>query len=131
VEKLRNPPGAANDFAFEQGDDVMKVTAALVIAGLLLSTASVRAGPCSNAIAQFEQAVRESAKNRVAGPTASQTVGAQTGRQPTPDSVKRAEESAQATFEAALARARSLDEQGDQAGCSQALADAQRMYSFR
>jgi hypothetical protein len=122
---------AANDFAFEQGDDVMKVTAALIIAGLLLSTAPVRAGPCSNALAQFEQAVRESARNLVAGPTASQTVGAQTGRQPTPDSVKRAEESAQATFETALARAKSLDEQGDQAGCSQALADAQRMYSFR
>src|SRR5262245_51367306 len=109
----------------------MKMTAALVIAGLLLSTATVRAGPCSNAIAQFEQAVRESAKNRLAGPTASQTVGAQTGRQPTPDSVKRAEESARATFETALARAKSLDEQGDQAGCSQALADAERMYSFR
>jgi hypothetical protein len=109
----------------------MKVTAILVIAGLLISSASVRAGPCSNAIAQFEQAVRESAKNRVAGPTASQTVGAQTGRQPTPDSVKRAEESARATFDTALARAKSLDGQGDQAGCSQALADAQRMYSFQ
>ena len=115
----------------KQGDGVMKVTAALVITGLLLSTASVSAGPCSNAIAQFEQAVRASATNRVAGPTATQTVGAQTGRQPTPDSVKRAEESARATFEAALARAKSLDEQGDQAGCSQALADAQRIYSFR
>jgi len=109
----------------------MKGTAALVVTVLLLSTTSGLAGPCSNAIAQFEQAVRESAKNRIAGPTASQTVGAQTGRQPTPDSVKRAEESARATFETALARAKSLDEQGDQAGCSQALADAQRMYSFR
>jgi hypothetical protein len=117
-----------DDFAFKQGDGVMKVTAALVIAGLLLSTASVHAGPCSNAIAQFEQAVRESTKNRIAGPTAPQTVGAQTGRQPTPDSVKRAEESAQATFETALARAKSLDEQGDHAGCSQALADAKRIY---
>jgi hypothetical protein len=130
-EALRRPSHAASDFAFKQGDDVMKVTAALVITGLLLSTASVSAGPCSNAIAQFEQAVRQSASSRIAGPTASQTVGAQTGRQPTPDSVQRAQESAQATFEAALARAKSLDEQGDQAGCSQALADAQRMYSFR
>jgi hypothetical protein len=109
----------------------MKVTATLVAAVLLISTASAHAGPCSNAIAQFEQAVRQSEGNRLAGPTASQTVGAQTGRQPTPDSVKRAEESAQATFGAALARAKSLDEQGDQAGCSQALADAQRMFSFR
>jgi hypothetical protein len=103
----------------------------LIVAALLLSTTSARAGPCGNAIAQFEQAVRQSAKNPTAGPTASQTVDAQTGRQPTPDSVKRADESARATFEAALARAKSLDAQGDQAGCSQALADAQRIYSFR
>jgi len=41
--------------AFEQGDDVMKVTAALVLAGLFLSTTSVRAGPCSNAIAPTGQ----------------------------------------------------------------------------
>ena len=109
----------------------MRVTAAFVVAVLLLAAEPARAGPCSSAIAQFEQAVRQSAKNPAAGPTASQSVGAQTGRQPTPDSVKRAEESAQATFEAALARAKSLDTQGDEAGCARALADAQQMYSFR
>jgi hypothetical protein len=108
----------------------MKVTATFVVAVLLFGTPSAHAGPCSSAIAQFEQAVRQSGKKPTAGPTASQTVDAQTGRQPTPDSVKRADESAQATFEAALARAKSLDAQGD-AGCSRALADAQRMYSFR
>ena len=108
----------------------MKVTAAFALAVLLLGTASARAGPCSNAIAQFEQAVRQSGKNQTAGPTGSQTVDAQTGRQPTPDSVKRAEESVRATFDAALARAKSLDAQGN-ADCSGALADAQRMFSFR
>src|SRR5262245_1269272 len=108
----------------------MKVTVALVGAALLLSTTSGHAGPCSDAIAQFEQAVRQSAKNPLAGPTTSQSVGAQTGRQPTPDSVKRAEEGAKATFVAALERAKSLDAQGDQAGCSQALAEAKRMYNF-
>jgi hypothetical protein len=109
----------------------MKAINTFVVAVLVLSTASAHAGTCGNAIAQFEQAVRQSAKNPTAGPTASQTVGAQTGRQPTPDSVKRADEDARAAFEAALARAKSLDAKGDQAGCSQALADAQRMYSFR
>jgi hypothetical protein len=109
----------------------MRVTAAFVVAVLLLSSTAAHAGPCGNAIEQFEQTVRQAAKNPGAGPTASQSVGAQTGRQPTPDSVKRAEESAQATFEATLARAKSLDAQGDEAGCSRALADAQRMYSFR
>src|SRR5215470_98795 len=108
----------------------MKRTGVLAIAVLLLATASARAGPCTSAIAQFEQAVRQSARNPTAGPTASQTVGAQTGRQPTPDSVKRAEESARATFDETLARAKSLDAQGD-AGCARALADAQHMYSFR
>ena len=109
----------------------MKATATFVVAVLLLGTASAHAGPCSNAIEQFEQAVRQSAKSPGAGPTASQTVGAQTGRQPTPDSVKRAEESAQATFEAALARAKSLDAQGDQSGCSGALREAEQMYRLR
>ena len=108
----------------------MKVTAVCGVAVLLLGTASAGAGPCSNAIAQFELAVRQSGKNPTAGPTGDQAVGAQTGRQPTPGSVKQAEESAQATFEAALARAKSLDAQGD-AGCSRALADAQRVYSFQ
>src|SRR5919197_6738520 len=109
----------------------MKVMAAFAVAVLLPSATAAHAGSCGNAVAQFEQTVRQSAKTPGAGPTASQTVGAQTGRQPTPESVKRAEESAQATFEAALARAKSLDAQGDEAGCSRALADAQRMYSFR
>jgi hypothetical protein len=108
----------------------MKMTAALVVAVLLPGIAPGHAGPCSDAIAQFEQAVRQSTNNRLAGPTTSQSVGAQTGRQPTPDSVKRAEEGAKATFEAALVRAKSLDAQGDQAGCSQALAEAKRMYNF-
>ena len=108
----------------------MKMTAASFVAVLLLSTASGHAGPCSNAIAQFEQQVRQSAKNPLAGPSATQTVGAQTGRQPTPDSVKQAAESAKATFETALERAKSLDAQGDQVGCSQALAEAKRMYNF-
>jgi hypothetical protein len=108
----------------------MRVIVVFVVPILLLSTALARAGPCSNAIAQFEEAVRQSGKNPTAGPTASQTTGAQTGRQPTPDSVKRAEEGAQATFDAALARAKSLDAQGN-ADCARALADAERMYSFR
>src|SRR5437867_2700627 len=50
----------------------MRVTAAVVVAVLLLSTTSVRAGPCSNAIAQFEQTVRQFANNPNAGPTARQ-----------------------------------------------------------
>ena len=47
---------------------------------------AAHAGPCSNAIAQFEQAVRQSANDPNAGPYARQSTGAQLDRQPTPDS---------------------------------------------
>jgi hypothetical protein len=112
----------------ERGDVDMRVTAALVIAGLLLSS-SAHAGPCSNAIAQFEQTVRQSANNPDAGPTARQSIGAQLDRQPTPGSVARAEARAEGSFDAALARAKRLDARGNRAGCSRALAAAKRMYN--
>jgi hypothetical protein len=108
-----------------------------VIAVLIASTAflglgaaSARAGPCSIEIAQFEQAVRQSANNPNAGPVAPQSIGAQVDRQPTPGSVQRAEDRAQAAFDAALARAKRLDSQGNRAGCRRALAAAKRMYNL-
>ena len=97
---------------------------------LVLSVASAHAGPCSNQIAQFEQAVRQSANNPGAGPMAPQSVGAQIDRQPTPGSVKQAERRAQAAFNAALARAKRLDARGDRASCMRALATAKGMYNL-
>jgi hypothetical protein len=44
--------------------------------------------------------------------------------------VKRAEERAQATFPATLARAKRLDAKGNRAGCMRALAAAKRMYNL-
>jgi hypothetical protein len=61
---------------------------------------------------------------------ARQTIGAQLDRQPTPASVKRAQERAHSTFAANLARAKRLDAQGNRAGCTRALAAAKRMYNF-
>jgi hypothetical protein len=61
---------------------------------------------------------------------ARQSIGAQIDRQPTPASVKRAQERAQSTFAAALARAKRLDAQGNRAGCTRALTAAKRMYNF-
>jgi hypothetical protein len=107
----------------------MRMTAALVAAGLTLGVVSAHAGPCTNDIAQFEAAVRRSAGNPDAGPFARQTIGAQLGRQPTPGSVKQAEARAQATFEGALARAKRLDARGNR-GCARALAAAKRMYDL-
>ncbi len=60
-----------------------------------------------------------------------QSIGAQLDRQPTPGSVQRAEERAQATFAATMARAKRLDAQGNRAGCMRALAAAKRMYNLQ
>jgi hypothetical protein len=102
----------------------------LAAAALGLSVAAAHAGPCSKKIAQFEQAVRQSAGNPNAGPMAPQSIGAQLDRQPTPASVRRAEQKAQATFAATLARAKRRDAQGHRAGCTRALAAAERMYNL-
>ena len=109
----------------------MRATAAFIVAMLALGGTSAHAGPCSEAIAQFEQAVRQSAGNPDAGVTAQQSIGAQLRHQPTPGSVERAEAQAQSTFGAALARAKRLDARGDRAGCTRALAAARRMYNLQ
>ena len=103
------------------------------IAGLAMGfcVASAHAGPCTHKIAQFEQAVRQSAGNPDAGPMAPQSIAAQLGYQPTPGSVKRAEARAQASFNAAMARAKRLDARGNRAGCTRALAAAKRMYNLQ
>ena len=109
----------------------MRVTAVFIVAAMCLGTTSAHAGPCSNAIAQFEQAVRQSANKPDAGPFARQTIGAQLDREPTPGSVERAEARAQTAFDAALARAKRLDVRGNRAGCTRALAAAKRMYNLQ
>jgi hypothetical protein len=103
----------------------------VIVAGIVVSVGapSADAGPCTIAIAQFEQAVRGSANNPNAGPLAPQSIGAQLGHQPTPGSVKRAQQRAQAAFKAALARAKRLDARGN-AACAKALADAEQMYNL-
>jgi hypothetical protein len=98
--------------------------------GVVPGIAPAHAGPCTTAIAQFEQAVRQSAGNPDAGPMARQSIGAQLDRQPTPGSVKRADERAQATFAATMARAKRLDARGDRTGCRRALAAVKRMYNL-
>jgi hypothetical protein len=106
----------------------MRALTAVAVLGLGLTAA--QAGPCSKKIAQFEQAVRQSAGDPNAGPMAPQSLGAQLNRQPTPGSVKRAQERAKATFAATLARAKRLDARGNRAGCTRALAAAKRMYNL-
>lgn len=109
----------------------MKVAAVLVVVVFGIGVASAHAGPCSSEIAQFEQAVRESAGSPNAGPFARQSIGAQLDRQPTPASIEHAEQRAQAAFEATLARAKRRDARGDRLGCMRALAQAKRMYNLQ
>ena len=57
---------------------ISRLSATLLVAAALgLSVAAAHAGPCSSRIAQFEQAVRQSAGNPNAGPMAPQSIGAQ------------------------------------------------------
>jgi hypothetical protein len=107
------------------------IAANVVVAALVFGIASAHAGPCTHKIAQFEQAVRQSANNPDAGPMAPQSIGAQLGYQPTPGSVQRAEERAQAAFAATLTRAKRLDARGNRAGCTRALTAAKRMYNLQ
>jgi hypothetical protein len=107
----------------------LRLTTALIVGAMLCSGVTVaQAGPCSEDIAQFEAAIRQSAGNPNAGLTAPQSVGAQLNHQPTPASVKRAQKRLQSTFSATMARAKRLDAKGDGPGCSRALSVAKRMY---
>jgi hypothetical protein len=81
----------------------------IVISGLILgmSMAWAQAGPCTSEISKIEQAVNE--PNSMYAPTARQTVGAQLNRQPTPESIARAEQKADAHYDQVLSKAKSLD----------------------
>jgi hypothetical protein len=114
----------------ELGMNRTTTEAFFVDSALGLGPLPAHAGPCSNAIAQFEQAVRQASGNPSAGPVAPQSIDAQLNRQPTPDSIKRAEAQGQAAFEATLARAKGLDAKDDRAGCTRALADAKAVYNL-
>ena len=104
------------------------VTGPIVCAALCLNIPVAQAGPCSEDIAKFEAAIRQSAGNVNAGLTAPQSVGAQLDRQPTPDSLKQAQQRLQSKFSATMARAKRLDAKGDRTGCTRALSAAKRMY---
>jgi hypothetical protein len=108
---------------------LQKATLPAVCALFLLNNISIaQAGPCSADIAQFEQAIRDSAGNPFAGLTAPQSVAAQIARQPTPESLKKEQDKLRAKFSATMARAKRLDTRGDREGCSSALTQAKRMY---
>ena len=106
------------------------IVALVVCAGVGLTAAPAWAGPCSNAIAQLEGTVNRSATHPNIELTLPQTVGAQLGHQPTPDSIEQARKQAHSIFAEILARAKRLDRTGNRADCMQAVRDARNLIEF-
>ena len=105
-------------------------------AALAASMSATYAGPCSPEIARVEQVINAMvlAKAGTGTATAPESTAATTHRQPTPQSISRAEvglgEISPEQFDAVLAsmtRARKADGSGDQSACEQALADVKRL----
>jgi hypothetical protein len=110
------------------GDSKMKhfVASALVFAiASMALVAPASAGACREDVAAFRQTLPLNQKGApVDVGSAPQSVGAQLGHQPTPESIARAEQSAQSEVAKVLARADAFDAAGDQSACRDALAKA-------
>ena len=100
----------------------------LVAMTLWLNSGIAQAGPCTADISQFEATVHQSAGDPFAGLSARQSVGAQLGHQPTPESVHNADQRLRSRFSAVMARAKRYDTQGNRLGCTRALNAAKKIY---
>ncbi len=104
-------------------------------AGLLLSALPAQAGPCSKDIVSMQARIdAHLGRAAAAGPSGSQSVGAQLHRQPTPNSIANAERQlgdlSPATIvkvNGAMNRAQKADTAGDESGCRQALEEVARL----
>jgi hypothetical protein len=107
----------------------LQPTAVLFVGvALWLNAGIAQAGPCTADISQFEATVHQSAGDPLAGLTARQSVDAQLGHQPTPQSVHRADRRLKSRFSAAMARAKQYDAQGNRSACTRALNAAKKIY---
>jgi hypothetical protein len=104
------------------------VTPFLVALALWLNSGIAQAGPCTADISQFEATVHQSAGDPFAGLSARQSVDAQLGHQPTPESVHKADQRLKSRFSAAMARAKRYDARGNRSGCTRALNAARKIY---
>jgi hypothetical protein len=95
------------------------------------SVASAAAGPCTQDIAQIEQAAARAGGGSESGPTAAQSTNAQLHRQPTPGSIKQAQDQTNAAFKAALTSAKELDAQGKRAECQAKVDELKRMLALQ
>lgn len=107
------------------------VAATFVFAIISLAPAlPASAGPCGEEVAAFRQTLPLNQKGAPAAVgTAPQTVGAQLGHQPTPETVERARQDAQSEVATVLAQAETLDAAGKQDECRDALARAKLLVN--
>ena len=99
-----------------------------VVFGQLGGTA--HASACADEIAQLSERSASLQPQAGAALSAPQSIGAQLGHQPTPESVQRAEEGAWSNLATLLARAEALDADGKQAECMATVANARRILEL-
>jgi hypothetical protein len=107
---------------------IQSVMPLLVAVALWLNSEIAQAGPCTTDISQFEATVHQSVNDPFDGLSARQSVAAQLGHQPTPESVHNADERLRSRFSAAMARAKRYDAQDNRSGCTRALNAAKKIY---
>jgi len=104
--------------------------ALVVVVATSLGVAPAGAGPCAAKIAQLRESLRQTEKGETGFVgSAPQSIDAQLEHQPTPASVERAKENAKAQIAAVLEQAESLDAQGRQRQCRQALLKARLLLN--
>jgi hypothetical protein len=104
---------------------------ALAFVAVTGTTFSAYAGPCTAQIAQVEQQIVAAGANSELGATTAQTVGAQLGRQPTPQTVQDAEMRANTLAQATLERAKEADTANNAAACTEALSALKDSYGLQ
>src|SRR5262245_58234278 len=97
---------------------------------IAIDIASAREDTCSDEIARLEALVDRSLGNPAAKPMRAQSTDAQLNHQPTPETVRRAEESAQLRLAAILARAKILNADGKIPECIKSVVEAKRLLGI-
>jgi hypothetical protein len=92
----------------------------------IAAATAAQAGPCTEEIAALRSTLKGQEARGGAVGSAPQSLGAQLERQPTPASVESAKKAARTKVDEALARAETLDAEGKQAECQEAVATAKR-----
>ena len=106
---------------------IMTACAIIALDAASAHMTSAHTDSCSNQIAQLETLANQSIGNPVTKPTVPQSIDAQLHHQPTPDTVRRAEEIAKCRFASLLARAKDLNAAGQMTECIQSVVEAKRL----